>query len=157
MKEKIRTDHKGITYESQSQMCKAYGVNETTFCKRIARGWTLEEALEGKKVIFERNGKKYRTNSEIYRDFGVNPVTFYDKLKLGYTIDEIVDHKFYRTKDHKGNRYCTLAEKCEAYGVPVVTYKWRKAHGWTEKDALEVKPVAGQKIMPKAPAENSNN
>ena len=40
------TDHKGIEYESETAMCKAYGIERTTFRKRIKSGeFTLEQAL----------------------------------------------------------------------------------------------------------------
>ncbi len=47
-------DHKGTTYESISEMCKAYGVAYGTYMNRIASGWNMEDALtkpiERKKV-----------------------------------------------------------------------------------------------------------
>lgn len=38
-------DHTGKQYESIKAMCDAYGVYPATFCKRMSRGYTLEEAL----------------------------------------------------------------------------------------------------------------
>lgn len=51
------TDHKGITYESIKEMCDAYGVSPTLYLKRIERGWSHQEALEGKQPYFSREGK----------------------------------------------------------------------------------------------------
>ena len=38
-------DHTGKQYESTKAMCNAYGIYPATFCKRMSRGATLEEAL----------------------------------------------------------------------------------------------------------------
>ena len=38
-------DHKGKLYESKKAMVYAYGIPYMTFEKRIARKWTLEQAL----------------------------------------------------------------------------------------------------------------
>jgi len=42
-------DHLGNEYASKGDMLKNYGVKPITFTKRIGRGWTLEEALTGKR------------------------------------------------------------------------------------------------------------
>lgn len=40
-------------------------------------------------------------------------------------------------KDHKGNIYKNVKEKCKAYNIPFSTYYKRKtAYGWSEEDAL---------------------
>lgn len=38
-------DHTGKQYESTKAMCDAYGIYPATFCKRMSRGSTIEEAL----------------------------------------------------------------------------------------------------------------
>lgn len=43
------TDHKGSSFSSNTEMAKYYNVNLDTFRDRIKRGWSLEEALTGKK------------------------------------------------------------------------------------------------------------
>lgn len=43
------TDHKGNSFSSNTEMAKYYNVNFKTFRDRIKRGWTLEEALTGKR------------------------------------------------------------------------------------------------------------
>lgn len=42
-------DHLGNFYSSKSKMAENYGVSMSTFCNRLQRGWSLEEALTGKK------------------------------------------------------------------------------------------------------------
>ena len=42
-------DHLGNEYASKGDMVKAYGVKYHTFAKRLCLGWSLEEALTGKR------------------------------------------------------------------------------------------------------------
>lgn len=42
-------DHLGNGFSSSTEMSKYWGVNRSTFKKRISLGWTLEEALTGKR------------------------------------------------------------------------------------------------------------
>ena len=41
-------DPHGTAYKTTSEMCLAWGVLLTTYCKRKAKGWTMVEALSGK-------------------------------------------------------------------------------------------------------------
>ena len=42
-------DHLGNEFESKGAMYKAYGVSRATFSNRLLSGWSLEEALTGKR------------------------------------------------------------------------------------------------------------
>ena len=42
-------DHLGVKFSSRAEMLKTYGVNYATFYKRMENGWSLEEALTGKR------------------------------------------------------------------------------------------------------------
>lgn len=42
-------DHLGVKFSSRAKMFEAYGVNSATFYKRMENGWSLEEALTGKR------------------------------------------------------------------------------------------------------------
>ena len=42
-------DHLGVKFSSRAKMLETYGVNSATFYKRIEHGWSLEEALTGKR------------------------------------------------------------------------------------------------------------
>ena len=112
------TDHNGITYESIKDMCDAYGVTPTLYLKRIERGWSVKEALEGKQPYFSRDGKDYYSQKEVCKAF------------------DIVDRKSYRVTDHLGNKYANEAEMCAFYDVKVSTYRSRRRKGMSMKDAL---------------------
>jgi len=57
MNNKRCKDHLGNEYESKGDMFKTYGVSYSAFTKRIDRGWSLGEALTGKK---KKIGSKFR-------------------------------------------------------------------------------------------------
>ena len=42
-------DHLGVKFSSKAKMLETYGVNYATFYKRMENGWSLEEALTGKR------------------------------------------------------------------------------------------------------------
>ncbi len=135
----VSTDHKGITYNSLKEMCDAYNISVTLYLKRIERGWTVKDALEGKEPFYSRDGKDYSSQKEVCDEFNIHRNTFRDKLSRGYTIDEIIDGVTYRIEDHLGNRYPTMAEMCAAYQIKVATYRSRIGKGMSKEEALTKK------------------
>ena len=53
----VCVDHKGIEYESISEMCKKYKISPSLFCHRRERGWSLADALTKKKRRRIKNKK----------------------------------------------------------------------------------------------------
>ncbi len=135
MRKEISIDHLGNEYGSQKEMCEAYGISQSLFCKRIERDWSVKEALLGK-VLITRNGKDYFTQKEIAEDFDIHPNTIRKKLAQGYTYDEIIDKKVYRVSDPWGNRYKTTEDMCKTHGLKVSTYRGRVNNGKTQEEAL---------------------
>ena len=129
-------DHKGIAYDSITEMCDAYDVSPTLYLKRIERGWTIQESLEGKQPYFSRGGVDYYSQKEVCEAFRIHPNSFRLKLKKGYSIDDIVDRVSYRVEDHLGNRYANEAAMCAEYGVKVSTYRARIRKGLSKEEAL---------------------
>lgn len=41
-------DPNGVYYKTTGDMCKAWGTMLPTYCNRLAKGWTMLEALKGK-------------------------------------------------------------------------------------------------------------
>lgn len=140
MSEPITTDHKGVSYKSQKEMCDAYEVAESLFCKRHKRGWTLQECLEGKKPFYSRDGKDFYTQKEICDTYNIHPNTMRKKLSQGYTIDEIIDRKTFRVSDHMDKKYESTEVMCQIYGVKKSTFRARKRNGMSTQEALE-KPI----------------
>lgn len=57
---KIVYDHKGKKFESQGALCRAYGINVTTYKNRLRSGWTLEEALTVKAAPSGNNSNRVK-------------------------------------------------------------------------------------------------
>lgn len=134
------TDHRGITYPSQKDMCDAYGVEQSLFKKRIDRGWSVQDALEGKKPYYEADGVKYWTQKETCAAFGISPNTFRAKLKEGYTKDEIVRKEFLKkTIGLNNQKFFSEEEMCKSYGVKRSTYRKRMKKTGDKSYALSTK------------------
>lgn len=43
---KLVQDHKGNLFKSVSEMCRYYGINQSTYTYRIRKGYSMQEALE---------------------------------------------------------------------------------------------------------------
>lgn len=123
----ISTDHKGNTYESQKEMCKAYNVAPSTFCKRIARGWDLKDALEGKeKVYYSIDGVDYRTKIDLCKAYNIHRNTFDRKLNEGQSIEVIIEKQPYmRVTGPDGTKYVNTDAMCEEYGIKTATFRKR--------------------------------
>lgn len=53
-------------------------------------------------------------------------------------------------KDHTGKSYDSIPEMCRAYGIPPSTYAGRIARGWTQEQALTIRPDGnGPKVKPR--------
>lgn len=134
--QETNVDYKGIKYPSQKAMCDAYKVSQTVFCKRMKRGWSLKESLEGKQPIYSQDGVDYFTQKEICDAFDIHPNTMRTKLQNGYTIAEIVARQTFRTTDYLGNKYKNTKEMCDKYGVKVSTFRARIRAGHSIEESL---------------------
>jgi hypothetical protein len=92
-------DHLGNAYASITDMCKAYDVKLSTFCKRIQRGWTLEKTLTQKvdtekvtgkgKTCKDHLGNTYSSISDMCRAYGIQKYTFdYRFGRRGMTVEQ---------------------------------------------------------------------
>lgn len=82
------TDHKGIEFESVTEMCKAYEINRDLYKNRLKLGWTKEKALTtpagpsgrsvltGKPIFFDHLGNQYSSMAEMSRAYGITPETY---------------------------------------------------------------------------------
>lgn len=119
-------DHKGNKYDSIQKMCDTYHISVSLYCKRIERGWDVQEALEGKHFYIDDNGTKYKTRKDFCAALGISDVTLRNKLKQGYSLDEIAHlDAFKRVTDPNNNKYLNTEEMCAAHGVKVSTYRRR--------------------------------
>ena len=123
-------DHLGNTYATIKEMCSFYGVNNSTYLCRIRKGYTVEEALIGKRkeLVTPINSSKKKKNIKI------NDMPFSSKKNSKATSKE----KKFLCFDHKGNGYHSQAEMCKAYKISLSTFKRRRAEGLSLQDSLKL-------------------
>ena len=128
-------DHKGIEYDSLSDMCEAYSVSTTVFLKRYEAGWSVESSLtkpSEKGVEIDHKGKEYNSLSELCETYTIPPEEFLKRINAGWTVEEALTiavttqfKKNLSATDHKGVKYETTAKMCEAYSIPYSVYTSR--------------------------------
>lgn len=146
------TDHTGKQFPSKSAMCRAWNVPLVNFETRISQGWSLEEALTGKragmKVYKDHLGKEYPTFYALCHAYGISEAQYHFREERGWTLKQILTYNngkpTYQRRhvvcDHMGNTYGTLREMCDAYGInPKTFYMRKKEYGWSLEDALTTK------------------
>lgn len=142
-------DHLGNCYKYKTDMCKAYGISRSVFDKRMSLGWSLEEALTGRKntirpnskACYDHLGNYYNSAADMCRANGISIELYRSRKKLGWTIEEILNNKKEnpRVKEHidyLGNVYKSESAMCRAHNVNRGTYRERISLGWTSKEAL---------------------
>lgn len=144
-------DHLGNEYESKKAMCEHYGISPATFCKRLERGYTLEEALttpfrrsldrkiakKGKPCV-DHLGNTFSSILEMCEYHGVSYYLYTQRVHRGMTLEEALSsHKVKGwCVDHLGNEFTNVKEMCAFYGVSYPTYRLRIRDGFTLEEAL---------------------
>lgn len=142
-------DHLGNHYNSQIEMARTYGLTKDQFIARRRLGWDLERILTtpvgngANNQAFVFNGTSYTSKRDFCRKNGLNYDVFIHRTNAGMSFEEAVAAAIKSKNrprldpvDHKNNRYTSIKEMCEAYGVSVNTLTYRLKHNWTLEDAL---------------------
>ncbi|MBR3602820.1 MAG: hypothetical protein IKL49_10925 [Lachnospiraceae bacterium] len=135
LRKKQVVDHLGNTYSTIKEMCSAYAVNNSTYLCRIRKGYTVEEALTGKrkKMITQISSNKKK------KKFEVKDISYSSKKNSKATSKE----KKFLCFDHKSNGYHSQAEMCKAYEISLSTFKRRQAEGLSLQESLELPVTKG--------------
>lgn len=150
-------EYRGKRYRTQTALCDAYGVNRTTFCKRLKKGMTIEQALEPV-IVEDHAGNQFQSVKAMLRFYNVNKQTFHARLNAGWSLEDALTiptsrslrkiedkRKFVRMKvpftkvrckDHIGNYFKSKQAMCEWWGIPVSTYFARRKIGWSLEKTL---------------------
>jgi hypothetical protein len=138
-------DHLGVEYGSISEMCRAYGISKSCYDHRVKVGMSVEQALttkvgEAVKIV-DHLGNEYKSVLDMCEKYGITKSTYFDRKKRGYTLKEALTKKttYSRPKevlDHKGVKFESLYEMCNAYGVGWSVYISRIKKGWDKERAL---------------------
>ena len=143
-------DAEGNVYRSKLEMCEAHGVKYATFNARMSKGESLKDALrtketvKAKKVYVDSKGNSYASMKELISAYGITNNTYYSRRALGWSREEALTgvHNAIRKKrdrvitDHLGNKYNTLKEMCNAWGIELYNYERRRRKGWSMEEIL---------------------
>ena len=156
------TDHFGITYPSESDMCRHYGINLTTYRKRIENGHTIEEALSKKRIkhkpyerttnkeqVTDHLGNIYINQAAMCKHYGITNSNFCKRRNRGWTLKECLIGKPNTSAcvDHLGNEYKNEQEMCRAYNVERTTFEYRKGKGYSLAECLMMKPYTQKRYI----------
>lgn len=147
------TDHKGIKYSSISEMCRAYKVPYNVYLGRLKAGWAQKKVLETPYGYIDHVGKWFKTEKEMCKFHGVKYMTYRYRKNRGYSMEEClsIDAKPKHFKivnnyqdtnkkectDHIGQKFNSVKEMCEFWGVTQDLYCQRLKRGKKLQEALE--------------------
>lgn len=149
--------YRGITYRTATELCNAYGVDRTTFCKRIKRGATLDEALKPIEIM-DHAGNRFQSIKAMLKFYNIERGTFYARLHADWSLEDAltvptakslrkidgkrkfvrmkVPFKKIRCKDHIGNHFKSKQAMCQFWGISAQTYFARIKKGWSLEKSL---------------------
>lgn len=148
----------GKTYNTVSEMCRAYNITYNQYYNRVKHGWTQEEALGIQKkeprTVIGPDGKAYRNVEEMCSCYGIKRNTYLMRLKKGLSQEEALTKKVKKMYGRAGKRvtgpdgkeYKSISAMCREYGISLNIYLDRVKNGMSESDALtkEVRGHAGK-------------
>lgn len=146
-------DHLGNKYPSYKARANAYGKHANVVKERLAKGYTLEDALTIPtdashlvKPVTDHLGNTYPTCKEMCDHYHIKMSTFCSRRyhmnleeALTTPIKDKTDNNRRPCKDHLGNLYRSRREMCEHYGLTYDTVFLRLKRGMTLEEALTKK------------------
>ena len=137
-------DHLGNKYASITDMCKHYNISVQAYKNRLKKGWSLQKALEtpNAKLLPESQrtdhlGNVYETVKAMANHYGLALDTYNRRIKKGWSIEKALTEPIDTTKhgkpeiDHFGNKFNTLKDMCNYYGVTVSAFSIRRKKGYS--------------------------
>ena len=140
-------DHLGNKFKSRAEMCRYHNVSFSTYSERIKAGHSVKEALTGEvyTTATDHKGIKYRSHANMCKQYGIAVNTYNNRIAKGWTVEEaLLTPTKYRNRsrndkgatDHLGNKFSSVSEMCDEWGINLNTYKARIQAGWDVKRAL---------------------
>ena len=135
-------DHKGNKYKNIDKMCEYYGLNRYTFNTRLARGWSLKDALEtqaNKFVCVDHNGRVFANILEMCKFYNIGIHAFRARLARGWSLKDALETQVsnFICVDHNGRVFANTQEMCKFYNIGVCAFRSRLTRGYTLQEALE--------------------
>lgn len=139
---KVR-DHLGNIYQSESEMCRSWGIRYSTFMARKHSGWSVGDALT--KPILSSNrvqmtdhlGNTYNSIKAMCDYWGISYRVYSMRRYLGWDIEKALTEPVgHNVSDHLGNYFSSEMEMCKHWGIRYETFLGRKHRGWSLKRSL---------------------
>lgn len=139
-------DHKGNKFPSKAAMYRHYGISKYLLGDRLARGWSLQDALETTEAIdphkpcVDHLGQEFPSVTEMLKHWNVGEVTYRERIRRGNTLEQALspeNHIYKPCTDHLGNEFPSVGELCQAYQISASTLWSRQNKGWSQKACLE--------------------
>lgn len=90
-------DHNGKEYRSLALMCDLYGIWETTFRNRKAKGWSLKDCLTFKPAGYtDHEGNHFDTIREMAAYWKMPEHRLEVRLSRGWSIKDAVTRPYYQ-------------------------------------------------------------
>lgn len=159
----------GNGFNSKPEMCKHYGINYSTYRKRVEKGFSTEEALGIVKVADKRHvvrkakknlkasevdlvidGKTFKSISELAREYNMKEITLRNRiLKQRLSPKEAVNRPIEKKDKIKlninGIEYESIPQLAKAFNLePYIVYQ-RIKKGFTVEEAVQ-KSMKGKNI-----------
>ena len=144
-------DHLGNEFQSITALCKYYNISVRAYKDRLAKGMSLQEALETPNNKFlpeykrtDHLGNVYSSVKEMANHYGLALDTYQRRIKMGWSIEKSLTESINKDKhgkeekDHLGNIYPTMKDMCKAWGITTSAYLCRRRNGYTLKEALTI-------------------
>lgn len=136
-------DHLGNKFESVLKMCKYWGVSFAAYNSRIAKGYTLEQALTipsgWTNKCKDPNGKEFKSFKAMCNHYGHDAGVVKSRINNGESLAEALTRPALPGKestDHKGNVFETKKAMCDHYGITLTTFNVRERLGWSLEKIL---------------------
>lgn len=169
------TDHEGNRFQTEEEMCQHWGISCNTYKGRRSTGWDMKSALTVPVQAKERGacvdflGNRFASKMEMLDAWGVPQTLYHGRLYSKWQLERIlitpsanrvVDVSLVpdsRIKlsvgkdgitDHFGNKYSSVVELCNFYGVAPAVYAGRICRGVEQRQALCAVVSAEELKMP---------
>lgn len=139
------SDGMGNIFKSISEMCRHYGIDRSVYNYRVRTGWSRQEALgivDRDNYVTDHMGNKYKSINKMVQNYGIDINTYIQRVEAGWdkekALTEEPNNRVYTNgvSDHLGNKFKSLYDMCQYYGISEATYIQRLKLGWSQQDAL---------------------
>lgn len=142
-------DHLGNLFNTHKEMCKHYGISQSTFYMRLnTYKWSLKKTLtyDNRRRIKDHLGNEFKNLAELCKYHNVNYYFIYHRLYNDFSIREALTEpkgafkgiSYGNTcKDHLGNKFSSYRELCKYHKINYQNFLNRMKMNWDIEKAIK--------------------